>query len=120
MKLYELVRFGKLPYNDPEDDEEPDSYGGISQGFFLNLAVAQAVGEKLFLDSDKAAGSDTWIKEARVWAVDPRERPQTERLHLWSMLPLAAGSNSGEWYPQARTTHIWIETKEVDDNAPAA
>jgi hypothetical protein len=114
MKVYQLFTFGKLPEDECEGDGIAD-YGEISQGIFVSLWYAQSLGERLLLESAKPGGTDAWVKEARAWAVDPRERPRTDRLHLWSFLPSAAGSEPGEWYPQARTTSIWIKTLEVNE-----
>lgn len=116
MKIYVLNTFGRLPDAEVDlDDDAPeaDRYGFIVLGRYTTEEAARARGEAEFLARDKSAGTDTWIKEARVWSPD-RDPAFPNRICLWSMLPRAAGAKSEEWYPQARTTSYWYEVVEVE------
>lgn len=117
MKVYELCRFGKVREADPGDADDEDEWGTVVLTRRLSEDSAKAEGERVFLASDKSAGSSTWIKEARVWAPS-RYGSDKGRLYLWSMLPSAAPAMDDpnqESYPQARTTDIWIVSYDVDE-----
>lgn len=115
MKVYELCRFGKVRDADPEVVDDEDEWGTVVLALHLSEEEARAEGERVFLESEKSAGSSTWIKEARVWAPS-RDPADAGRLYLWSMLPSAAPrmeDPNRAFYPQARTTDIWVTSFEV-------